>query len=145
PRRTLEYRMRQRPPVGGADQETQRSGAIQLPERDRRRGIAIGSEGGTEMSEIVEPIEHQPGSEPALFTDHQARARPLPHGGDPGSVSPHGNDAGGGVPAPQPVGRNGRLLHRGESRSGTRVTVRNDAVENFTEGPLPGQPAGDPP
>ena len=84
------------------DQKPKRPGAVELAEGDPRRG-SVRPEVGSEMLEVVEPIEEEPGAEAFGVADQVAGgADPSPDDGAAVRLGPDRDDTGGGVPAPEP-------------------------------------------
>ena len=105
------------------DQKPKRPGAVELAEGDPRRG-SVGPEVGSEMLEVVEAIEEEPGAEAFGVADQVAGgADSSPDDGAAVRLGPDRDDAGGGVPAPEPF-----ILDQREGPFMGRVLVGRDGI-----------------
>ena len=121
PRCAAENGGHQRASGVGAHEEPQRSRAVQLAEGDAGPALAFGGEVASEVDQIVEAVEQDPGTKAVVLSHERAgRGHAAPRHRASVRLGPHRDNAGRVVPAPEPFVFAGRCGHW-ERGSGLRT------------------------
>src|SRR6185369_1472724 len=103
-RRTAKHLGRDRREVARRDAVAERARTIELTPRDERRVVALTAKSVAEVLEVVEARQQEPRSEAVLLADElPSVGRAAPDQDSPVVFGPQLNDAGCGIPPPEPL------------------------------------------